>query len=159
KLPDSARSFDGEVEGHAQDGHLIEVSIEADRVQAERSYRMSQVELERPLEARALREIERSLHGKLRAYRLPPSFIERCGEDALQKAVVEYLRAVKEGIRVENRDAFIVRTAFCRAIDELRREIRQADAAGVEAFLEAGRFAAPPSEEIAVEHLAAEELR
>jgi RNA polymerase sigma factor (sigma-70 family) len=119
---------------------------------------MSPTELERPLQADALREIERSLYGKLKAYRLSDSFVERCGEDAVQKGWIEYLRAVEEGVEVDNRDAFIVQAAFRRAVDELRREARQSDGAAVEAILESGRLAAPPSEELAVERLAAEEL-
>jgi RNA polymerase sigma factor (sigma-70 family) len=120
---------------------------------------MSQTDLERPLEAEALREIERSLHGKLKAHRLSDSFIERCGEEAVQRGLVEYLHAVEEGIEVDNRDAFVVRAAFWRAIDELRREARQADGTAIEAILASGRIAEPASEELAVERLAAEELR
>jgi RNA polymerase sigma factor (sigma-70 family) len=120
---------------------------------------MGSTELERPLEAESLREIERSLHGKLRAHRLSPAFIERWGEDALQKAVIEYLRAVREGKTIENRDAFIVQAAFRRAIDELRREARHADGAAVDALLESGQVSAPASEELAIERVAVEELR
>ena len=119
---------------------------------------MSQTELERPLQAEALREIERSLYGKLKAHRLADSFVERVGEDAVQKGWIEYLRAVREGVEVENRDAFIVQAAFLRAVDELRREARQSDGAALEAILESGGLAAPASDELAIEHLAAEEL-
>jgi RNA polymerase sigma factor (sigma-70 family) len=119
---------------------------------------MSRIELERPLQAEALREIERSLYGKLKAHRLADSFVERVGEDAVQKGWIEYLRAVREGVEVENRDAFIVQAAFRRAIDELRREARQSDGAALEGILESGRLAAPASDELAIEHLAAEEL-
>ena len=119
---------------------------------------MGQTELERPLQAEALREIERSLYGKLKAHRLADSFVERVGEDAIQKGWIEYLRAVGEGVEVENRDAFIVQAAFLRAVDELRREARQADGAALEAILESSDLAAPASDELAIEHLAAEEL-
>lgn len=119
---------------------------------------MGQTELERPLQAEALREIERSLYGKLKAHRLADSFVERVGEDAVQKGWIEYLRAVGEGVEVENRDAFIVQAAFLRAVDELRREARQADGAALEAILESGGLAAPASDELAIEHLAVEEL-
>jgi len=119
---------------------------------------MSRIELERPLQAEALREIERSLYGKLKAHRLADSFVERVGEDAVQKGWIEYLRAVGEGVEVENRDAFIVQAAFLRAVDELRREARQADGAALEAILESSDRAAPASDELAIEHLAAEEL-
>jgi RNA polymerase sigma-70 factor (ECF subfamily) len=119
---------------------------------------VSQVELEQPLQEGALREIERSLYGKLKAHRLPDSFIERCGEDAIQKGFLEYLRACEEGAEIENRNAFVVRAAFCRAIDELRREAHEADGA-VDSLIDNGRHAAPPSEDLAVERLEAEELR
>lgn len=119
---------------------------------------MSHVDLERPLEAAALREIERSLHGKLKAHRLSDAFIERCGEEALQKGMIEYFRAVKDGVAVENRDAFIVDAAFKRAIDELRREARRSEGTAVEALLESGGVAAPPTDEVAIDYLQAEEL-
>lgn len=120
---------------------------------------MSQVELEQPLQEEVLREIERSLYGKLKAHRLPDSFIERCSEDAIQKGFLEYLRAREEGTEIENRNAFVVRAAFFRAIDELRRESHEADGTAVDLLIDNGRHAAPPSEELAVERLEAEELR
>lgn len=120
---------------------------------------MGPLELDRPLQAEALREIERSLFGKLRAHHLSEAFIERCGEDALQKGLIEYFRAVKDGRQIDNRDAFVVKAAFCRAIDELRREARRSDGATVDAILDSGRMASPPTEEVAVEYLEAEELR
>jgi len=120
---------------------------------------MGPLELERPLQAEALREIERSLYGKLRAHHLSEAFIERCGEDALQKGLIEYFRAVKDGRQIDNRDAFVVKAAFCRAIDELRREARRSDGAAVDAILDSGRMASPPTEEVAVEYLEVEELR
>ncbi len=119
---------------------------------------MKPVELEQPLQEEALREIERSLYGKLKAHRLSDAFIDRCGEDAIQKGVLEYLRAREAGEQIRNRDAFVVRAAFCRAIDELRREARQADGSAVEGLLNVGRDAAPASEELALEHLEAQEL-
>jgi RNA polymerase sigma factor (sigma-70 family) len=119
---------------------------------------MSGTELERPLQAEALREIERSLYGKLKAHRIADSFVERVGEDSVQKGWIEYLRAVREGVEVENRDAFIVQAAYRRAVDELRREARHFDGAALETILESGRLAAPASDELAIEHLAAEEL-
>jgi RNA polymerase sigma factor (sigma-70 family) len=119
---------------------------------------MRQTELEPTLQAEALAEIERSLYGKLKAHRLSDSFIERCGEEAIQAGLIEYFRAREEGVEVANRDAFVVRAAFCRAIDELRREARLSDSAAVEAVLESLRFAVPATEEVAIERLAAEEL-
>jgi RNA polymerase sigma factor (sigma-70 family) len=116
------------------------------------------VELEQPLQEEALREIERSLYGKLKAHRVSDAFINRCGEDAIQKGLLEYLRARRAGEQIQNRDAFVVRAAFCRAIDELRREARQADGAAVEGLLNIGRDAAPASEELALEQLEAQEL-
>ena len=88
---------------------------------------MNKAELERPLEAEALREIERSLYGKLKAHRLSDSFIERCSAGSgAKRGLVQYLRAVEEGTEIDNRDAFVVRAAYWWAIDELRREARQA---------------------------------
>lgn len=110
-------------------------------------------------EAEALEEIERSLHGKLRARRLSEDFIGRCAEEAIQKAVVEYLRAIEQGCEVRNRDAFIVDVAFKRAIDELRREARRADGTAVETILETGKIASPATEELALGLLRVDELR
>jgi RNA polymerase sigma factor (sigma-70 family) len=64
----------------------------------------------------------------------------------------------RKGSRSRIAAPFVVRAAFCRAIDELRREARQSDSDQVEAILESSRFAAPATDEIAIEHLAAEEL-
>jgi RNA polymerase sigma factor (sigma-70 family) len=119
---------------------------------------MGPLELDRPLQAEALREIERSLHGKLRAYQLSEAFIERYAEDALQKGLIEYFRAVKDGRQIDNRDAFVVKAAFCRAIDELRHETRRSDGA-LDAILDSGRMASPPTEDVAFDYLRAEELR
>jgi RNA polymerase sigma factor (sigma-70 family) len=106
-----------------------------------------------------LSAIERSLHGKLRAHRVSREFIRRFGEDALQQGLTEYARAVCNGAQINNRDAWIVRASFCRAIDELRREAHQVDGAEIDALMEIEGDAAPPTEEIAVEHVLAEELR
>ncbi|HEX8752834.1 MAG TPA: sigma-70 family RNA polymerase sigma factor [Solirubrobacterales bacterium] len=111
-----------------------------------------------PLQDEELREIARSLHGKLKAHRLSESFIERFSEEAIQKGMVDYLRAVERGVVVENREAFVVQAAFRRAIDEVRREARLADGAAIEALLSGLNLAEPASEEIALEHLAAQEL-
>src|SRR6187401_3415285 len=116
-------------------------------------------ELEQPLQEEALREIERSLYGKLKAHRLSDSFIERFAEDAVQRGLLEYLRARKAGQKIENRDAFVVRAAFCRAIDELRREARQLDGSVVASLLDVGHASAPPSEELALENIEAQELQ
>lgn len=119
---------------------------------------MDRTELERPLGNEALREIERSLRAKLRSHRLSESFIDRWSDDALQKGMVEYLRAREAGTEVRDPPAFIVQAAFRRAIDELRREAREADGAAVEALLETGRSAAPPAEEVAIAQMSAVEL-
>ena len=119
---------------------------------------MSSLKVGQPLSDEELGEIERSLFGKLRAHRLSNSFIERWGEEAVQKGLVEYLRAIDRGVEVENREAFVVQAAFLRAIDEVRREARLADGTEIEAFFDAGVFAEPASEELAVDHLAAGEL-
>jgi RNA polymerase sigma factor (sigma-70 family) len=105
-----------------------------------------------------MREIERSLRARLKAHRLSDSFIERCAEEAVQRAWLDYLRAVGEGTEVGNRGAFLANAAFCRAIDELRHESHEARGVQVDGLLASGRFAAPAAEEVAVERLAAQEL-
>jgi RNA polymerase sigma factor (sigma-70 family) len=121
---------------------------------------MNTREIHRPLEASALAEIEGAVRGKLKAYNLSDSFIERCIEDAVQKGLVEYLRALDKGEVVENRNGFVVRAAFVRAIDELRHEARQADGAALDAIIESGGGSSEPAtDELAIEFLQAEELR
>jgi len=120
---------------------------------------MAATSVERSLHPEALREIERSLHGKLKALGLSESFIDRSLEDALQKGLVEYLRALDRGDTNENRNGFVVHAAFRRAVDELRHEARQADGAVVEAIIDSGVVAEPPTDEVAIEYLQAEELR
>lgn len=117
------------------------------------------VELERPLEAEAMRDIERSLRARLRAHRLSDSFIERCCEDAVQRAWLDYLRALEEGVEVANPGAFLANAAFCRAIDELRRESHEARGVEIDKLLAGRRFAARAAEEVALDRLAAQELR
>ncbi len=119
---------------------------------------MKETEQERPLGNGALREIERSLRRKLRSHRLSESFIDRYGDDALQKGLVEYLRARKTGKEIHDPGGFVVQAAFRRAIDELRREAREADGAAVDALLESGSSAAPPAEEVAIAQISAAEL-
>ena len=120
---------------------------------------MATREADRSLKPGALGEIERSLRGRLRAYDLSNAFIERSLEDALQKGLVEYLRAVDRGEVIDNPAGFIVQAGFCRAIDELRREARQADGALVEALIESGDVAEPSTDEVAIDRLEAQELR
>jgi RNA polymerase sigma factor (sigma-70 family) len=107
----------------------------------------------------ALKEIERSLRGKLKAHNLSDAFIERSLEDALQKGLVEYLRVLDRGEVVENPAGFVVRAGFCRAIDELRHESRHADGVVVDALIDSGGVPEPPTEEVAFDYLQAEELR
>lgn len=116
-------------------------------------------EADRSLKPGALEEIERSLHARLKAYDLSNAFIERSLEDALQKGLVEYLRALDRGEVVDNAVGFIVQAGFCRAIDELRREARRADGALVDALIEGGDVAEPPTDEVAMDRLEAQELR
>jgi RNA polymerase sigma factor (sigma-70 family) len=116
-------------------------------------------QVDRSLKPGALKEIERSLRHRLRAYDLSDAFIERSLEDALQKALVEYLRVVDRGEMVENPAGFVVQAGFCRAIDELRREARHADGAVVDALIDSGSVPEPPTEEVAIDYLQAQELR
>lgn len=119
---------------------------------------MKDTELERPLGNGTLREIERSLRRKLRSHRLSESFIDRYGDDALQKGLVEYLRAREAGTEIRDPGGFVVQAAFRRAIDDLRREAREVDGAAIDALLESGRSAAPPAEDVAIAQISAAEL-
>jgi RNA polymerase sigma factor (sigma-70 family) len=116
-------------------------------------------QVDRSLKPGALKEIERSLRHRLRAYDLSDAFIERSLDEALQKAFVEYLRVLDRGDVIENPAGFVVQAGFCRAIDELRREGRHADGAVVDALIESGSVPEPPTEEVAIDYLQAQELR
>jgi RNA polymerase sigma factor (sigma-70 family) len=107
----------------------------------------------------ALKEIERSLRGKLKAHHLSDAFIERSLEDALQKGLFEYLRVLDRGEVVENPAGFVVKAGFCRAIDELRQEARHADGAVVDALIDSGGVPEPPTDEVAIDYLQVRELR
>jgi RNA polymerase sigma factor (sigma-70 family) len=116
-------------------------------------------QVDRSLQPGALEEIERSLRGKLRAHGLSEGFIERSLEDALQKGLIEYLRALDRDEVVENPAGFVVNAGFCRSIDELRREARHADGAVVDALIDSGGISEPPTDEVAIDYLQAQELR
>jgi RNA polymerase sigma factor (sigma-70 family) len=116
------------------------------------------IELEQPLEAGAMREIERSLRARLKAHQLSESFIERHCEEAIQRAWLDYLHAVTDGAEVGNPGAFVAKAAFCRAIDELRHESHPARGVEIDGLLASARFGARAAEDVAVERLAAEEL-
>jgi RNA polymerase sigma-70 factor, ECF subfamily len=112
-------------------------------------------------DAEALGAIERALHGKLRAHRLSESFIERHGEDAVQQGLAEYERALARGSEIENPRGWIVFTAYRRAIDELRREIRETDEAslpGTPGAVDGGDLFSPTEEE-AIDNISVERLR
>src|SRR5271167_3154794 len=111
---------------------------------------MSRTLGKRTIDSQALAQIERQLLGRLRAHHISESFIRRTCEDAVQKGIVEYLRAEEEGREIREPRAFIVQAAFRRAIDELRRETRNADGAALEDVLESGRVTAAQAEEIAI---------
>jgi RNA polymerase sigma factor (sigma-70 family) len=107
----------------------------------------------------ALKEIERSLRGKLKAHNLSDAFIERSLEDALQKGLMEYLRVRDRGEVVENPAGFVVKAGFCRAIDELRLEARHADGVVVDALIDSGGVPEPSTDEVAIDYLQVRELR
>lgn len=112
-------------------------------------------------DAEALGAIERALHGKLRAHRLSESFIERHGEDVVQQGIAEYERALAQGSEIENPGGWIVSTAYRRAIDELRRELREVDEAEVPAtagLVEGGELFSPTEAE-AIDNVSADQLR
>lgn len=113
----------------------------------------------RPPDDVALREMERDLRRTLRAHRLSESFVDRHVEDALQKGVVEYLRAREAGKEVREPRGFVLTAAFRRAIDELRREARTVDGLEVEKLLDLRGAAHPSAEEVAVEDITAADLR
>jgi RNA polymerase sigma factor (sigma-70 family) len=120
-------------------------------------------EPDRPLEADALRDVERVLRGRLRAYGLSVAFIERTVEDATQKAWEELLRARADGEAIENPSGFVVRAGFFRAMDELRREGRRADGTVLEAIIDNGATGGateePSTDELAIAYVEAEQLR
>lgn len=119
---------------------------------------MGPVELDRPLDAEALERIERRLHGKLRARRISEAFIARHGEDALQQGLAEYARAVERGTEIANPGGWVVRIAYRRAIDELRREVHEENGDAVDAGA-IGTGPGSPTEEEALGRLEAEQVR
>jgi RNA polymerase sigma factor (sigma-70 family) len=111
------------------------------------------------LNGAALAEVERRLHGRLRAHHLSSQLIDRHVEDAVQKGVVEWLRAESTGTEVRDPKAFVIEAAFRRAIDEVRREARRADGATLDGLLETGNPASPSAEDVAIESLESMQLR
>jgi RNA polymerase sigma factor (sigma-70 family) len=80
----------------------------------------------------------------------------------MQKGWEEYLRSRGNGEAIENPGGFVVRAGFFRAIDELRREGRQADGVVLDAVIDSGGAAiasGPSTEETAIAYVQAEELR
>lgn len=113
----------------------------------------------RPSESGALREMERDLRARQRAHRLSEAFVDRCAEDALQRGVVEYLRAREAGREIREPTGFVLEAAFRRAIDELRREARVVEGAEVERLIDEAGETCPSAEEIAVDAITASDLR
>ncbi len=111
-----------------------------------------------PLDAEQLRAIEVALHGKLRAHRLSEAFIDRYSEDLIQQALTEYTRACGRGQEIENPGGWAVNTAFRRAIDQLRREGREASPISAEVALETTDGTTAPPEEEAIRNIEAEQL-
>jgi RNA polymerase sigma factor (sigma-70 family) len=116
------------------------------------------IEETRPLNADQLRAIEIALHGKLRAHRLSEAFIDRYAEDLIQQALTEYARACEQGQSIENPGGWAVNTAFRRAIDQLRREGREASPISAEVALETTDGGGAPPEEEAIRNIEAEQL-
>jgi RNA polymerase sigma factor (sigma-70 family) len=111
------------------------------------------------LSSEQLLRIERALHGKLRASRLSETFIARHGEDAVQQGLAEYASARARGRRIEDPGAWVVSAAFQRAIDALRREVREADDPKlIEAALAGTPAPDPTPEEVIVERAETERL-
>lgn len=120
---------------------------------------MRTTESMRPIASGALRDLERDLRARLRAHRLSQSFVDRYAEDALQRGVVEYLRAREAGKEIREPAGFVLEAAFRRAIDELRRETHTAEGAEVERLMDEAGETSPSAEEIAVEAITASDLR
>jgi RNA polymerase sigma factor (sigma-70 family) len=99
------------------------------------------------IDAQSLAEIERSLHGKLRAHRLSEAFIARASEDAIGQSLTEYVGALRRGKRIENPNGWIVNTAWRRALNQLRREVRHVDRDGAELAMESEGDGATVEEE------------
>jgi RNA polymerase sigma factor (sigma-70 family) len=119
-------------------------------------YRAGEMDI---LGSEQLLRIERALHGKLRASRLSETFIARHGEDAVQQGLAEYASARARGRRIEDPGAWVVSAAFQRAIDALRREVREADDPTViEAALASSPAPGPTPEEVIVERAETERL-
>ncbi len=116
------------------------------------------IEKRQPLDASQLRAIEVALSGKLRAHQLSEPFIERHAEELIQQALTEYARACEQGQEIDNPGGWIVNTAFRRAIDQLRREGREATPVAAEAALEIADGASAPPDEEAIRHIEAEQL-
>jgi RNA polymerase sigma factor (sigma-70 family) len=112
-------------------------------------------EKRQPLDASQLRAIEVALSGKLRAHQLSEPFIERHAEELIQQGLTEYARACEQ---IDNPGGWIVNTAFRRAIDQLRREGREATPVAAEAALEIADSASAPPDEEAIRHIEAEQL-
>ncbi len=110
------------------------------------------------MDAEQLRAIEVALHGKLRAHRLSEAFIDRYSEDLIQQALTEYARACEQGKSIENPGGWAVNTAFRRAIDQLRREGREASPISAEVALETTDGGGAPPEEEAIRNIEAEQL-
>ncbi|MGH2936872.1 MAG: RNA polymerase sigma factor [Solirubrobacterales bacterium] len=107
----------------------------------------------------ALAEVERRLHGRLRAHHLSTPLINRHLEDAVQKGVVEWLRVESNGEEIRDPKAFVVEAAFRRAIDEVRREARRADGATLDRLLELGSRSSSSAEDVAIESLESIQLQ
>ncbi|HEY5332315.1 MAG TPA: sigma-70 family RNA polymerase sigma factor [Solirubrobacterales bacterium] len=120
---------------------------------------MRTTESMRPMDSGALHGMERDLRKRLRAHRLSEAFVDRYAEDALQRGVVEYLRAREAGKEIREPAGFVLEAAFRRAIDELRREARAAGGAEVERLIEKAGETYPSAEEIAVDAITVADLR
>jgi RNA polymerase sigma-70 factor, ECF subfamily len=118
------------------------------------------VEEKRPLDADQLRAIEVALRGKLQAYSSRPSeaFIDRNAEDLIQQALTEYAKACEDGQEIYNPGGWVVNTAFRRALDQLRREGREASPISAELALETTDGSSASPEEEAISHIEVEQL-
>lgn len=111
-----------------------------------------------PLDVDQLRAIGIGLRGKLRALQISESFIDRNGEDLIQQALTEYTRAIDQGRKIENPGGWVVHTAARRAIDQLRRESREAGHVPDEIVAGAPDYTSTPPEDEAIQHVQVEQL-
>jgi RNA polymerase sigma factor (sigma-70 family) len=99
--------------------------------------------------SRAEMDIARKVfHGKLAALRYSPQFIVRNGEDLLSIAHEAYVKAVEEGVEIEEPAAFVVHVASQRLKNLVRDEANRPGQVSSEDVIEVIDSGTPSPEEI-----------